>query len=308
MDLEYVVCNLCGSQEYQVIFPDTRLQSHVEGRTARWSAFCCTHSGYGVHFQIVQCSSCKLVYANPRTPRQAVVDIYEAVEDPVYLEERAARELTFRRHLAKLEKFTGSGQGRRLLDIGAYIGVFVEEASKAGWDAWGLEPSRWGVSYATNRGLNVVKGLLSDRHFEPGSFDVVTMWDVFEHLGDPLGELHFIYELLRPGGWIAIHTMDIDSVFARWMGKRWPWLMEMHIYYFSARTLRDIVEKAGFEVKTIRAEGRYLRLNYLITRLRPYSPFLAGVAEGFAKLTGLSTLAIPINFGDLVTVYAQKVK
>ncbi|MCC6904942.1 MAG: class I SAM-dependent methyltransferase [Anaerolineae bacterium] len=301
--MEQVPCNLCGHTETTLRFPDTRQDNHLEGS---WSAFCCTHPGYGVHPPIVQCAHCGLVYTNPRPRRDAILHNYEEVVDPLYLQERHARELTFQRHLRKFEAFTGPAAGRRLLDVGAYIGVFVEEANRTGWRATGIEPSTWAVEYARERGLDVVRGVLDDDLFEPASFDAITMWDVFEHLGDPMNELQRMYDLLRPGGWIAVHTMDIGSLFARMMGRRWPWLMEMHIYYFTSRTLAEIIRKAGFEVRTVRPEGRYLRLKYLTTRLRPYSTLLAGIVDDGARLTGLDRLAIPLNMGDLVTAYARK--
>ncbi len=301
--LELVVCNLCGGTEYTLRFPSTRTELSLDGN---WQAYCCTYPGYGIHPPIVACRNCGLVYTNPRPSREAIKHNYEVVEDPLYLQERVAREITFRKHLRALERFTGPGRGRRLLDVGAYVGVFVEVACEAGWDAVGLEPSLWAFNYARERGLTMVRGTLEEADFDPNSFDVFTMWDVIEHLGDPLGEMRRACQIIRPGGWVAIHTMDLGSLFARLMGSRWPWLMEMHVYYFTRRTLRELLEKAGFRVAAIRPEGRYLRLQYLTTRLRPYSASLADAVDTLGRLTGLDKLPLPVNFGDLVTAYAQK--
>ncbi|GAB4476482.1 MAG: hypothetical protein Kow00124_18630 [Anaerolineae bacterium] len=303
--LEHVPCNLCGSTEYTIRFPSTRPAFSTE---EEWAAFRCTHPGYGIHGQIVTCDHCGMVYTNPRRPPQQISTNYATVEDPLYLRERRAREVTFTGHLRNFERYCGPGQGRRILDIGAYIGVFVEVAQQAGWEAWGLEPSAWAVKYARERGLNVLPGGLPEgaEQFEPGSFDAVTQWDVIEHFTDPMGALRASYDLLRPGGWIAVHTMDIDSLLSRLMGPRWPWLMEMHIYYFSRRTLAEMLRRAGFEVARVRPEGRHLRLKYLITRLAPYSQLLAATIERIAGVTGLDKALVPVNFGDLVTAYARK--
>ncbi|HEC22633.1 MAG TPA: class I SAM-dependent methyltransferase [Chloroflexi bacterium] len=302
--MEHVPCNLCGATEYTLRFPDTRMHS-VNG-SEQWTAFRCTHPGYGIHPPIVACSRCGHIYTNPRPRYDVIQHNYEIVEDPLYLQERGARKITFRHHLKNFQRYTGPADGRRLLDVGAYIGVFVETAIEAGWDAWGLEPSLWAVNYATEHGLSVVQGTLEDARFPPESFDALTMWDVIEHLADPLGQLEHCYRLLKPGGWIAVHTMDIESLFARLMGSRWPWLMEMHIHYFSRRTLGEVLEKAGFRVVRIRPEGRFLRLRYLTTRLRPYSAFLADVVDGLGRVTGLDKVPLPVNFGDLVTAYARR--
>lgn len=301
--LEPVKCNLCGADDTLLRFPSTRGQ--INGH-AEWEAFRCTHPGYGVHPPIVECRNCGLVYTNPRPRREAIKHNYEIVEDPLYLREREARELTFEKHLQKFESFTGPGNGQRLLDVGAYLGVFVEMANQHGWAGCGLEPSLWAVQYARERGLSMIQGTLEAAHLPEASYDAVTLWDVIEHLGDPIGEMRHVYHVLRPGGWIAVHTMDIASPFARLMGRRWPWLMEMHVYYFTRHTLARLLEAAGFRVAAVRPEGRYLRLKYLTTRLRPYSGLLADTVDRVASATGLDRVPLRLNFGDLVTAYAQK--
>lgn len=301
--MEHAVCNLCGSDDTVLCFPDTRTYS-LNG--SDWRAYCCTYPGYGIHPPIVRCLHCGLIYTNPRPRREAIIENYEVVEDPLYLANRPAREVTFRKHLSAFERFTGPGDGRRLLDVGSYVGVFVEVAQEAGWDSWGIEPSRWAVNYAKARGVNVVLGTMEDADFEEESFYALTMWDVIEHFRDPLAELRRTYKMLQPGGWLAVHTMDIDSLFARLMGPRWPWLMDMHVYYFTRRTLRMMLRKVGFRVAAIRPQGRYLHLNYLMTRLRPYSPTVADLIDRAAHLLRVDALALPINFFDLITAFAQK--
>jgi hypothetical protein len=139
------------------------------------------------------------------------------------------------------------------------------------------------------------------------SYDVLTLWDVIEHVTDPLAEIQRAHRLLKPGGLLAAHTMDIDSLFARLMGARWPWLMEMHIYFFSRRTLTALLEKAGFKVIRAAPQGRYLRLGYFATRVGGLLGQPAGRAlGGLFKLLRLSQAPIPINLGDLFTAYAVK--
>ncbi len=300
--MQHVACDLCGSDRYRVRFPSTL--GNREGSDL--SAFRCTSSGYGQHHAIVECLNCGLVYANPRYDSGEMLARYKAVEDPLYVEEREGRVLTFERHLRPLEKIMSPGDGRRLLDVGCHIGVFVEIAARHGWDAWGVEPSQWAATRAQEVGLKVVEGTMATSGFEGEFFDVITMWDVIEHLETPSAEVHQAFHLLKPGGLLVAHTMDLDSLFARLMGKRWPWLMEMHLYYFSRRTLTMLMENAGFRVLAVKAQGRYLRLGYLATRVTAYSQTLgSGTGWLFDRLR-LSQRAIPINLGDLVTMYARK--
>ncbi len=283
-----------------------RYPATMNGSDLDVGVFRCTSPGYGHHAQIVECQYCGFVYANPRWSDEALMGAYTAVEDHTYLTERAGRELTFRKHLQAMEKHTGPGNGRSLLDIGAYIGVFVETAVAAGWDAWGVEPSAWAAAEAQKRGLNVIRGTQNAPELDGRQFNVVTMWDVIEHVDDPAGEIGKAYQLLQPGGWLILHTMDVDSLAARLMGSRWPWLMDMHLYYFSQKTMAQMLAQTGFEVVWSGAQGRYLRLGYLASRVQAWNRVLGRLAYGLVNGLRLKEVAIPINFGDLFTVYGRK--
>jgi len=298
-----VNCNLCGRDEYAVRFSAT-----TDGNTLQVDAFRCTHSGYGHHPQIVECRHCGLVYANPRWSTDDVMDAYSAVQDETYVEERLGRELTFRHHLRDMERAIGPADGRALLDVGAYIGVFVEAATAAGWKAQGVEPSEWAAAEAQRRGLDVQVGTLDNADLVEESFDVVTMWDVIEHLADPAAELDKARRLLRPGGWLVVHTMDIDAPFSRLAGSRWPWLMDMHLYYFSRRTLRCMLSEHGYNVVWDGAQRRYLSLGYLASRVAGMNGALGRLARSLVGGLGLRHSAIPVNFGDLRTYISQRVR
>jgi 2-polyprenyl-3-methyl-5-hydroxy-6-metoxy-1,4-benzoquinol methylase len=300
--MQHVVCDLCGFDRYQVRFPSTLM----DGEEVSLSAYRCTSNGYGQHHTIVECLNCGLVYANPRFDSGEMLAKYEAVEDPLYVEEREGRVLTFERHLRPLEKIAPPGDGRRLLDVGCHVGVFVEIAARHGWDAWGVEPSHWAAVQAQQAGLQVVEGTMDTAGFDDAFFDVITLWDVIEHLEQPSAEVSQAFRLLKPGGMLVAHTMDLDSLFARLMGRRWPWLMQMHLYYFTRRTLAMLMEKAGFDVLGVKPQGRYLRLGYLATRIAAFSQLLGRAAGWLFGRLGLGEHAIPINLGDLVTIYARK--
>jgi hypothetical protein len=90
------------------------------------------------------------------------------------------------------------------------------------------------------------------------------------------------------------------------MGAHWPWLMEMHIYYFSRRTLRQMLEQCGFHVLSDRPQGRYLRLGYLMSRVGALMPVVGRPAEWLVTRLRLRSVAVPVNLGDLFTAYARR--
>ena len=300
--MNYVNCGVCGRDEWRLRF---RATAEAADRPDL-DAFRCTSAGYGRHPQIVQCRHCGHVYANPTWGGEELLDAYSAVEDEIYLAERRGRERTFAKHLEHLEKWTGPANGRRLLDVGAYIGVFVEVAQAAGWKACGLEPSLWAAGVAQERGLPVIAGTLDSPELAGKRFDVITLWDVIEHLEDPVVELTKAYRLLLSGGIVAIHTMDVDSLAARLMGPRWPWLMDMHLHYFSQKTMSRLLDRVGFEILWQGAQGRYITLDYLATRVYRFARPLGRLMDGVVSNAGLGKTTLPLNFGDLFTVYARR--
>jgi len=297
-----VNCRLCGGDEFSVRYPATL----DGGGVVNVEAFRCTNPGYGHHPQIVQCAQCGFVYANPRWAEEDLLAAYTAVEDQTYVTERTGRELTFRKHLQHMEKWTGRGNGRSLLDVGAYIGVFVEAAGRAGWEAMGVEPSDWAAAEAQKHGLNVINGTQDAPELHGRQFDVVTMWDVIEHVDDPAAEMAKAYRLLKPGGWLVVHTMDVDSLFSRLMGSRWPWYMDMHLHYFSQKTMRQMLTNTGFHVNWAGARGRYLRLKYIASRIGGLNRPLGSLAQSVVHGLKIEQVALPVNFGDLFTAYAQR--
>lgn len=295
-------CSLCGADDAVEVLPSTL----GTGEHSEWSAYACTSGGYGRHGPIVRCRQCDLVYAAPRPAHDEVLDLYTAVQDPLYVAERAGRILTFENHLKPMERFTGPAGGRRLLDVGAYTGVFVEIAAKHGWDAWGVEPSAWAVEEARRQGLQMVLGTLEDGSFPAGSYSVITLWDVIEHVDDPLLTLQTAWRVLEPGGYLVVHTMDLNSLFARLMGKCWPWFMEMHLTYFTRATLLAMLVKAGFSVTWMGAQGRYLHAGYLASRVTALFPPVGRPLERVVSAIGLNPRPLHINLGDLFTTYARK--
>lgn len=303
--IQTVPCNLCGSTDTRLLFPNTLGNDRQSGSIERYR---CTSSGYGKHYAIVKCSHCGLVYASPRDVEETIRQSYEEVVDRLYIEERRGRVLTFERNFRPLQALVPDHIAQpKLLDVGCYAGIFMEIAERHGWEAWGVEPSIWAAEEARRRGLKVLTGALANVDLPPESFDVVTLWDVIEHFTDPKAEIQRVNRLLVPGGLVCIHTIDIDSLLPRILGPRWPWLMEMHIYYFSRRTLAQLLQATGFEVIRQITQGRYVLLDYVLAQLTAPYPRLSSILRGGARRLGISEWPIPINTGDLFTTFARKV-
>ncbi len=209
--------------------------------------------------------------------------------------------------LKTIKQFSKKG---RILDVGCAYGFFLEVAEEEGWEGYGVEISEYAARYAKEElGLKVSLGELKEVRYPSEYFEVVTLWDVIEHLPDPLGELKEINRILRKGGIVALSTPAIDSLFAKLSGKRWigfqcPW---EHIYYFSRSTISKLLEKAGFEVVRIGTIGRICDLRYIADRFKLYSSFISRQLEAMIdKFPYLNNFKFYIDPHHTMVAYARK--
>jgi SAM-dependent methyltransferase len=249
---------------------------------------------------------CGLIFMQPRLSAVELVRAYEDVEDQAYLEHSAARVQTFEYNLKQVEHHLAPGD--RVLDVGSHCGIFLKVAEQRGIDITGVEPSRWAVEAAraiTSR--PVVHGTLADLPPGPRPFDVVTMWDVLEHLHDPEAELRRIAGLLKPGGTLMLSTLMIDNWFPRLMGRNWPWLMDMHLYYFTEGSLADMLGRAGFRIVESRSYCHIITLDYLMSKLASLGvPFLEHAGRLLAD-TAPGKALVPFRFGDIKLFVCKQV-
>jgi len=295
--LESVRCNLCGAD-------DTVHVAEIDG------------------FHIVKCRQCGLVYVNPRYRQQQLQEIYteeyydhDGINNGLeffgysnYVDDEENIKTTFAKRLNTIERYATKG---RLLDVGCATGFFLDLARSNGWEVIGSEVSEFSARYARQTlGLDVRLGTLKQLSFEDQAFDVVTMWDVIEHVPDPLGELREVWRILRDGGVLSIITPDVGSLVARLLGSRWEEFRRVreHVYFFSRRTMCETLRRAGFRVLKTEYADKVFYLGPAMHRLKYY--MLDGVltqaaTAGVYKL-GLDKMRLNINPFTKMAVYACK--
>lgn len=265
----------------------------------------------GYHLQ--QCSDCGLAYVSDPPTESELRRYYSFALG--YHTEFTTSETARREHLARgleyLPYLTRHIRRGRLLDVGCSAGFFLEVARNAGWEVAGLELSSDTAELGRNLfGLPIEVGNLQSHPFEAGSFTALTLWDVIEHLPDPLAALRSARDLLAPGGYIALSTPNIDGLFPRlsyYPGKllrHWTHADPPgHLCQFSTRTLRAMLETAGFEFvwKTTRA----IPLSYSFGDLGPLlrMPKRLAYAAVFAPVAAIAPW---LGMGDEVVMVARK--
>jgi SAM-dependent methyltransferase len=210
-------------------------------------------------------------------------------------------EIRFRRILSTLRRLCPGG---RLLDVGCATGDFLVEARRAGYEAAGLEISDYAAGVAKERGLDVFPGGLGDFPAPQGSFDIVTMFHVLEHMEQPGEALRtHVKRLLRPGGILVVEVPNFASLRARLDGAEWEDLRpEQHRYHFTPRSLRNAAAVCGFRplcLETREDEARTLSTALMCLPM-PWR-WIAGAK----KLLGRSRNQPPPGY-SLVTVPASR--
>lgn len=147
----------------------------------------------------------------------------------------------------------------RLLDVGCSSGAFLNTAVKLGFRAEGVEPAPKAAATAQAAGLKVHQGLLQEAGYADGQFDAITLFEVIEHLQQPLELLHECQRILRPGGILLIGTGNAASWSMAAMGARWEYLDIAkhggHVSFFSPGSIASLAQRGGFSVAAVHTRG-----------------------------------------------------
>lgn len=227
---------------------------------------------------LARCGGCGLVFRNlPRVQelvQEEFDDRYQWPEDEQRIQER--RRSLYREFLARHRPAPGRN---RLLDVGCGTGEFLLLARAEGWDVMGIEIAKAGVEAARKAGLPVHLGSLTALDLPESSFDLVTLWNVLDYAPDPVEQARAAHRILPPGGVLVARVVNLAPHAALYRASRllrwWPRLaasLARQYFFnhvsFSARTLRQTLERAGFEEIEV--------VNSLPTRGDPYRTLQRG--------------------------------
>jgi 2-polyprenyl-3-methyl-5-hydroxy-6-metoxy-1,4-benzoquinol methylase len=203
----------------------------------------------------VRCSTCKGIFSNiteadyERERNNAWDE--ESPSDAALMFYGGARERAHGKFLDEIPPFGN----RRLLDVGCGLGFFLARAQSRGWDVHGIDTSPTWVGLANARlGRERVElATVEESRYAASSFDLVTAWDVVEHIFEPVPFLLRLRELMAPGGKLFIRTPNISYAYPVYAARRWLLRHDVelgptnHVVYFTAHTMRDALWRAGLE-------------------------------------------------------------
>jgi SAM-dependent methyltransferase len=305
-------CNLCGKNDFDAVRTSVDFDFHPEEA-----------------FTYVKCRNCGFVYLNPRPEGPEMVayypsDYYMVPRDSLYDFSRFDR----------VKYISEKQPAGKILDIGSNMGFFIKGMEQAGWDVYGCELSKFACDHAKGAlGLkNIVCSDFQNAEYPGNFFDAITLWNVIEHLNDPIKALHKAYGLLKKGGIIYIDTQNYTSLLSKVFKGNWYQLdAPRHLFQFTPDTLNKALALPGFKsggikscepfitmvsfkVSLTRALGmsnkvsrggktgddqskKFIKKNFIWASARNISNFV---------LLGFSAVLILLGMGDTMLVWAKK--
>jgi len=213
-------------------------------------------------------------------------------------EERRLAQLNAKTRLNLIRQYRPSG---KLLEVGCARGDFLRVA-KDYFAAAGVEPNeelaRDAVAFAP-----IHQGLIETCPYSEN--DVAASFHVIEHTDSPRRFLEAMALRIRPGGLIVIETPNIHSVPFRLMKSRWRQFIPEHYFFFDEKTMRKLLEDAGFKVERISRIGKFASPGLVLNRLARYFRPLRTV-EAAARRLHLQNLVVPLDPFDIMIAIASK--
>jgi 2-polyprenyl-3-methyl-5-hydroxy-6-metoxy-1,4-benzoquinol methylase len=243
--------------------------------------------------RFVKCRSCGHVYQSPRPVFEDLRDRYGDTYFDYEIENEQAFFRLMLQGLGDIEfpRIESSLNGhRRFLDVGCATGMLLEHMKDRGWRVQGVEICAPAAEYGMReRGVPIEIATLEESALPAGSFDVVHLSHLIEHVPDPRAFLAEAARVTRAGGHLIMVTPDIAGFQARLFGRRWRSAIADHLHLFSYRVLRRLVEEAGFEV----------------VKKRSWGGIAAGMAPAPIKRAA-DTWAKRLNVGDVMIIHARR--
>lgn len=262
---------------------------------------------------LFSCAACGLIFVHPLPDPRSIYnsDYFFGAKNGFgyvyYDKDKEPMIPTFNKYLDFCVKF-GKSKGR-LLDVGAATGFFLNMAKKRGYDVFGVEMSESAASLAREKGIDVKTGDLIEHNMPANSFDIITMFDVLEHMTEPFKELKEAKKILKKGGLLVINTPNGRSLLARTLKTKWHLVLPPeHLFYFSPDNLSLFLKSQGFDVLYNGSLGKQFTIQYIFKTLHKWQGFSVwNRLSNFFSRKFLSNLYVPINTHDNLFMIFKKI-
>ena len=202
---------------------------------------------------LCQCGDCKMVFMKEIPTLDQLTECYKnySYDKAVFVSP-----ITIKRYNEILDGFEKYRSTGRLLDVGCGVGLFLEVAIARGWEVYGTEYSERAVEICESKGINMKRGALAAKDFGGLEFDVVTSFEVIEHISNPQEDMREIITLMRKGGLFYCTTPNFNALMRYYLKTDYDIIgFPEHLSYYTPSTLRFICERMGLTTLKVKADG-----------------------------------------------------
>ncbi|MBF0319989.1 MAG: class I SAM-dependent methyltransferase [Nitrospirae bacterium] len=278
---------------------------------------------HSVDKRILQCTKCELMVIHPMPTQENLLSVYnenyynneKLTSSDItaiygysdYMAERINKQQGYQKICQTINRYNPVAHNQRLLDFGCGLGHFMDSAYDTGYSVSGVEFNAYAIEYIRKR--YTYKVISFDEFNKTNEkVNIITMFDVIEHMPNPFETLDRIGMLLEKDGLLVISTMDSRSWLSKLMGKRLEDFRRIteHIYFFSRKNLSEILIKKGFDILEVKSIGHSFELKYLNSRIMHTIPLIGVMMRIFLKVFPfLGDLNIYINPFTKMIIYAR---
>lgn len=297
------VCAICELANFRVLYKENFDIKKIDEKI-----FSARRLPDRVHYQIVKCRKCDLIYSTPILEPDKIAALYKKsfVDYDAQVENLIKTYGYYLNELKQLKLLKQPKDNTRLLEIGCGSGFFLSEARRLGFkNVYGVEPGRKSVEKAPSKiRKNIKVDIFRPGLFKKDFFDVICCFQTFDHIPDPNSFLKECHKILKKGGLMLFLNHDAEALSAKLMGERSPIIDIEHTFLYSKKTMRRIFEKHKFKVLSVQSAFNIHSLAYW-AHLAPQPGFMKIPILKFLNFTPLGNIRIKLNPGNLV-IFAGK--
>lgn len=290
-------CILCGKKsDFSVLY-----KKNIPPRSFSTQVFSARRVPDKIHYRMVKCLHDGQVRSNPIMKLSVLYSLYRR-SNFTYQDEIPNLTKTYYNALAStLQKV---GKKGHILEVGCGNGFVLSELYKRGYkNVYGIDPSTDAKDAATPAiKKRITLGILKKDSYKKESFDVICLFQTLDHIPNPNTFLQLCKSFLKRGGYLIAFNHDVESFSAQLLGERSPIIDIEHIYLFSKKTIRMLLEKHGFSVERIYSPWNILSLAHLIHLL----PIPQSIKKTLHHIKIMKYLSVRLPLGNLCIVAQKK--